>query len=281
MPQQTTSKDATRFFLPLILMTEMNMISKSVIHAFLARLAAPKIALAAFSTAFAFYTTISSPMEISTVLAISHLRDRRSIVHLLGFYCVLLALPVAVALLVAFTALGDLVFGGLFGASAEVIHQARLATLIFEEARILIDVHKEKGHEVVMMTSATRYQAEPVAHDLGIDNMCCTELEIVAGRLTGIAETCYGESKRIAADRYAFDRQVALDNAHRRAEMDALEREAGLRELDHEERTIRRKLEAVERDLKELERENAELKKMVAEQALDMEILKEAAKGNW
>ena len=33
--------------------------------------------------------------------------------------------------------------------------------------------------------------------------------------------------------------------------------------------------------LKALQRENSRLKKMVAEQALDMEILKEAAKGNW
>ena len=33
--------------------------------------------------------------------------------------------------------------------------------------------------------------------------------------------------------------------------------------------------------LKTLEKENARLKKMVAAQALDMEILKEAAKGNW
>ena len=33
--------------------------------------------------------------------------------------------------------------------------------------------------------------------------------------------------------------------------------------------------------LKALEKENARLKKMVAEQALDREILKEAAKGNW
>ena len=31
----------------------------------------------------------------------------------------------------------------------------------------------------------------------------------------------------------------------------------------------------------QLQKENARLKKMVAEQALDMEILKEAAKGNW
>jgi putative transposase len=35
------------------------------------------------------------------------------------------------------------------------------------------------------------------------------------------------------------------------------------------------------KELKALQKENARLKKMVAEQALDMEILKEAAKGNW
>ncbi len=35
------------------------------------------------------------------------------------------------------------------------------------------------------------------------------------------------------------------------------------------------------RQLRALEKENARLKKLVAEQALDMEILKEAAKGNW
>jgi putative transposase len=35
------------------------------------------------------------------------------------------------------------------------------------------------------------------------------------------------------------------------------------------------------KELKSLQKENARLKKMVAEQALDMDILKEAAKGNW
>ena len=35
------------------------------------------------------------------------------------------------------------------------------------------------------------------------------------------------------------------------------------------------------KQLKTLEKENARLKKMVAEQALDMDILQEAAKGNW
>ena len=35
------------------------------------------------------------------------------------------------------------------------------------------------------------------------------------------------------------------------------------------------------KELKALQKENARLKKLVANQALDMEILKEAARGNW
>jgi putative transposase len=35
------------------------------------------------------------------------------------------------------------------------------------------------------------------------------------------------------------------------------------------------------KELKALQKENSRLKKLVAEQALDMEILKEAARGNW
>ena len=35
------------------------------------------------------------------------------------------------------------------------------------------------------------------------------------------------------------------------------------------------------KQLKSLEKENSRLKKLVADEALDMEILKEAAKGNW
>jgi transposase-like protein len=35
------------------------------------------------------------------------------------------------------------------------------------------------------------------------------------------------------------------------------------------------------KELKALQKENARLKKLVADQALDMDILKEAAKGNW
>ena len=128
MRRPITVKDAARFFLPLIFMTELNMISKSVIHAFLARLAAPKIVLAAFSTSFAFYYTVASGTEVSGLISISYLRDRRCIAHLLGFFCLLLAIPVGVAQIVAWTPVGDWLYGEVFGASAEVTGQARWAT---------------------------------------------------------------------------------------------------------------------------------------------------------
>jgi putative transposase len=38
---------------------------------------------------------------------------------------------------------------------------------------------------------------------------------------------------------------------------------------------------AMAKELKALQQENVRLKKLVANQALDMEILREAAKGNW
>jgi len=126
-----TLGDCYRFFMPLVFMTELNMISKSVIHAFLARTLAPSISLAAFSTSFTFYYTISSATEVTSYLAISYLRDRQSLRRLLAFLCLVLAVPLTIAELVAFTQLGDWLYGGVFGVSAEAVRQAKLATFLF------------------------------------------------------------------------------------------------------------------------------------------------------
>jgi len=126
-----TIGDALLFFLPLIFMTELNMISKSVIHAFLARLPEPKIILAAFSISFAFYYTLTSSTEVNTLLSISYLRDRRAVRHLLGFFCLIVGPPVALTQLVAWTPLGAWLYGEVFGGSAEVIAQAQWATFWF------------------------------------------------------------------------------------------------------------------------------------------------------
>ena len=122
---------AWRFFLPLIFMTELNAISKSVIHAFLARLPQATTSLAGFNVAFTAYYSWSSATEVSYLVTISWLRDRGSIIPLLRFFCLITSGPLALALAVAFTPAGDWLYGGLFGASPTVVSDAKLATFVF------------------------------------------------------------------------------------------------------------------------------------------------------
>ncbi|TGD75180.1 HAD-IB family hydrolase [Mangrovimicrobium sediminis] len=87
-----------------------------------------------------------------------------------------------------------------------------LARNLYPEAVALVEAHRAAGDHLVIVTAASRYQVEPVARILGIDEICCTQLEVQQGRFTGnvIAPLCYGEGKTMAARRVArkFDCQL-------------------------------------------------------------------------
>ena len=118
-------RECYAFFVPLVLMVELNMISKSVIHAFLARTDTPSISLAAFNAAFTFYFALTSSTEITSVICLSYLKAKRDVRRLLGFMVLLLLIPVAIALAVALTSFGDTVFGDWFGLSEQAQMEAR------------------------------------------------------------------------------------------------------------------------------------------------------------
>lgn len=94
----------------------------------------------------------------------------------------------------------------------ELAYKKHLAKALFREAITLVETHRAAGHALVIVSSATRYQIEPVARVLGIEEICCTRLEVVDGRFTGqvITPLCYGEGKVLAAQRSARARKVAL-----------------------------------------------------------------------
>ena len=108
-------RDCYAFFVPLVLMVELNMISKSVIHAFLARTDTPSVTLAAFSAAFTLYFALTSATEVTSVICISYLKAKRDVGRLLGFMVLILLFPAGMALVIAFTGLGDEIFGDWFG----------------------------------------------------------------------------------------------------------------------------------------------------------------------
>jgi putative phosphoserine phosphatase/1-acylglycerol-3-phosphate O-acyltransferase len=98
----------------------------------------------------------------------------------------------------------------------EEIFEKRLATSIYPESRALVSAHQEMGHTLAVVSSATRYQTGPVARDLGIGHVACTQLEVYKGRFTGrvIKPTCYGEGKAEAVRTLAHDHDLDLTKSY-------------------------------------------------------------------
>jgi len=80
-----------------------------------------------------------------------------------------------------------------------------------QAGRRAVNKHRQAGEFVAIVTGATRYVAEPVAAELGIDHVICSELEVdIEGCFTGrvVEPLCYGlgkvERTNIVAEREGF-----------------------------------------------------------------------------
>ena len=100
---------------------------------------------------------------------------------------------------------------GDFEELGERVFRKRLAPVIFPQMKAVIREHRRRGHRLVIITSATSFQAEPVARYLDIDDVLCTRLQVRNGKFTGKLEgnPCYGPEKLESA--MAFARQHGLD----------------------------------------------------------------------
>jgi putative phosphoserine phosphatase/1-acylglycerol-3-phosphate O-acyltransferase len=96
----------------------------------------------------------------------------------------------------------------------EEVYQNHLATTIYPESRTLIASHIEKGHQVVIISAATRYQITPIANELGVKDIFCTEMEVRKGKFTGkISEMCWAEGKARAGKKFAKDNGIDLSKS--------------------------------------------------------------------
>jgi len=92
--------------------------------------------------------------------------------------------------------------------------ERRIRPIIYLEGRRLIDAHKSLGHEVVIITSASRYQVAPIARELAVEQIYCTELEVHNGVITGNVTPCYGPGKKKAAEVHTGFREAELGDAY-------------------------------------------------------------------
>jgi HAD superfamily hydrolase (TIGR01490 family) len=87
---------------------------------------------------------------------------------------------------------------------------------VTDRARETVDRHRARGDTLLIVTGATRYAAEPLARELGIEHVVCTRLEVdKEGRFTGqvVKPMCFGGGKITLTEAYAASRDFAIDEA--------------------------------------------------------------------
>jgi putative phosphoserine phosphatase/1-acylglycerol-3-phosphate O-acyltransferase len=81
------------------------------------------------------------------------------------------------------------------------------------EAWRLVQAHHAMGHRVVLASSATRFQVEPMARELAADHVLCTPVEVVDGVVTGrtAGPVLWGEGKARAARALGAEHDLDMD----------------------------------------------------------------------
>nr|WP_222132138.1 HAD-IB family hydrolase [Pseudonocardia sp. C8] len=84
------------------------------------------------------------------------------------------------------------------------LFREEIAGALHPEVWELVAAHIEQGHQVVMASSATRFQVQPMADELGADRVLCTELEVedgvLTGRVAGVSLWGAGKADAVRAD---------------------------------------------------------------------------------
>jgi HAD superfamily hydrolase (TIGR01490 family) len=99
----------------------------------------------------------------------------------------------------------------------ERIFVETLATRVYPAMRVIVAAHQERGHTVVLSTSAVTIHANPVARFLEIDHVLCNRFALDSvGRLNGqIAKpVVWGRNKAIAVVHFCDANEVDLQRSY-------------------------------------------------------------------
>ncbi|MGJ8686357.1 MAG: 1-acylglycerol-3-phosphate O-acyltransferase, partial [Spongiibacteraceae bacterium] len=88
----------------------------------------------------------------------------------------------------------------------------RIAKTMFFEGYELVRAHLKAGHTVVIASSATRYQIEPLADEYDIQHILATELQVCRGIINGNLNGAplWGENKASAVRQFAKKNKIDL-----------------------------------------------------------------------
>lgn len=83
-------------------------------------------------------------------------------------------------------------------------------------ARPALAHHRERGHRLVLLTSASLYESEVAIDFFGLHDFLCTRYEVADGLFTGdiVRPLCYGAGKVAHAARYADAHGIDLSKSY-------------------------------------------------------------------
>ncbi len=75
--------------------------------------------------------------------------------------------------------------------------EEKIKPIMLPKAIELIDEHRQKGHELLIVTATNRFITEPIANEFKIDNLIACEPELIDGQYTGkvVGTPSYAEGK--------------------------------------------------------------------------------------
>lgn len=76
--------------------------------------------------------------------------------------------------------------------------------------------HRANGAKIVIHSASLKYICEAAQKHLKLDDIICTEFEVIDGILTGKLKGLpnYGEQKAVNLKKYSADKKISLENAY-------------------------------------------------------------------
>jgi len=84
------------------------------------------------------------------------------------------------------------------------------------KAMDLLAEHRQKGDRLVVITATNRFIVEPIVRSMRVDDLICTETEIIGKTYTGklIGEPCMGEGKVSKLEGWLKAQDESIEGAH-------------------------------------------------------------------
>lgn len=97
----------------------------------------------------------------------------------------------------------------------QIFMQESILPIISQQARDLVDYHRENGDILLIITATNRFITAPIAKEFGIENLLATEAEIINNQYTGkVSGTpCFQEGKVIRLNEWLVQTGYTLENS--------------------------------------------------------------------